>query len=525
MKITPRTFWFALNQTGWNPLSDALTGTNLTLPKANTTRFLFAFFNGDICRADNFADDISNVASCTLVLRKSNENGVLLYFKTILAKDFNNSACTYRAWSSQTDWQAGFELSKLETNWAPSTNWDEKIWVAVQVTLGDGSDVTLGHGLIHLVDPGVDTTDPVTQNLQMKASTSEAQAGTDDMKWMTPLKTFQAIQQNLKPKNFTKPTIVGFPKVGYALNVSTGVWANSPTIYNYQWQTSLNALVWTNINGATSSTYLPQSGDLNNYLRCLVAGVNFYGFDSVATLATEKIKMPLFPPGAIAYWKLDELVAGGYDHTGLVDLSDSTGNGHNLTAFSNYGSGEGPQAADMFVDMGVLHEGVYFQNEKWLQNSSFPAFGSNDFTISCWFKADVSSGGVYQDIISTRNNGGFSLTVTDAYDIIVYSNNAGTVLNSNTKVVPLTYPPQDASWVLLTLVRSGNITLLYINGNLDSTGSGMGQQTSTVFCIGSTQGNFEFAYGWVDEVGVWQRALDANEVSLIYSGGTPPSYS
>ena len=193
MKLTPRTFWFALNQTGWNPLVDALTGSNLTIPRANTTRFLFSFFNGNISRADNFADDISNVASCTLVLRKSDENGAILYVRTLPAADFNNPGCSYAAWSSQTDWQVGFELSKLETNWAPQLDWDEKIWIAVEVMLADGSEVTLGHGTLQLVDPGIDTTDPVTQNIDLKASTAEAEAGTDDAKWMTPLKTAQAV--------------------------------------------------------------------------------------------------------------------------------------------------------------------------------------------------------------------------------------------------------------------------------------------------------------------------------------------
>lgn len=193
MQLTPRSFWFSLNQTGWVKLSDALTGSSLNLPRGNTIRFLLAFFNGDIRRADKFAGDLSNIASCTLVLRKSNETGAPLYVRTLPLANFKNPACTYEDWSAQRDWQAEFVLTPLETNWAPAEDWDEKIWVAVEVTLADGSEVTLGHGTLTLVDPGIDTTDPVTENVNLKASQEEAESGDNNTKWMTPLRTFQAI--------------------------------------------------------------------------------------------------------------------------------------------------------------------------------------------------------------------------------------------------------------------------------------------------------------------------------------------
>ena len=197
MQLTPRSFWFSLNQTGWSKLSDALTGALLTLPRANTTRFLFGFFNGDTRRADKFAADLSNVQSCTLVLRRSNETGTLIYRATKPASEFHNPACTYADWSAQRDWQVGFELSKLETNWAPLADWDERIWIAVEIMLADGSEVTVGHGTLQLVDPGIDTTDPITQNVDMKASQEEAEAGEDNSKWMTPLRVHQAIEENV----------------------------------------------------------------------------------------------------------------------------------------------------------------------------------------------------------------------------------------------------------------------------------------------------------------------------------------
>ncbi len=198
MQLTPRSFWFSLNQTGWVKLSDALTGAALTLPRANTTRFLFGFFNGDIRRADKFASDLSNVQSCTLVLRRSDETGDLLYVRTLTASEFHNPSCSYSAWSSQSDWQVGFELSSQETNWEPLPDWDERLWIAVEIMLADGSEVTVGHGTLQMVDAGLATeSDPIAENISLKASQEEAEAGTDNIKWMTPLRTGQAIVARL----------------------------------------------------------------------------------------------------------------------------------------------------------------------------------------------------------------------------------------------------------------------------------------------------------------------------------------
>jgi hypothetical protein len=193
MQLTPRSFWFSLNQTGWVRLLDALTGASLNLPRGNTTRFLFGFFNGDIRRADRFATDLSNVASCTLVLRRTNESGELLYVRVQPASEFNNTGCTYEQWISQSNYQVEFELSSLETNWPPLPDWNEKIWMAVEIELTDGSVVTVGYGTLQLVDPGMELGDAISPPYDAMASQSEAEQGVSNIKWMSPLRVFQAI--------------------------------------------------------------------------------------------------------------------------------------------------------------------------------------------------------------------------------------------------------------------------------------------------------------------------------------------
>lgn len=229
MQLTPRSFWFSLNQTGWVKLTDALTGSSLNFPRANTTRFLFAFFNGDVRRADKFANDISNVASCTLLLRKSSESGEVLYVREQPSSEFHNPGCTYADWASQTNWQVEFELSPLETNWAPSDVWDEKIWVVVDVTLRDGSKITIGHGVLQLVDPGADiSAPPATTNPDLKATQTEAELGESNIKWMSPLRVYQAIAawiaSNLSWSNLNgKPSSFPPSSHGHAIAEVTGL--------------------------------------------------------------------------------------------------------------------------------------------------------------------------------------------------------------------------------------------------------------------------------------------------------------
>ncbi len=92
------------------------------------------------------------------------------------------------------------------------------------------------------------------------------------------------------PANTVLPALAGTAQSGQTLSCSTGTWANSPTSYAYQWQTSTTGTGgWSNVSGATSSTYVAQSGDVGNYLRCVVTATNSVGSDSAASAATTKI--------------------------------------------------------------------------------------------------------------------------------------------------------------------------------------------------------------------------------------------
>ena len=72
--------------------------------------------------------------------------------------------------------------------------------------------------------------------------------------------------------NTVLPTITGTLRVGGTLSVSTGTWLNleSNTTATYQWQSSADGILWNNISGATSSTYVLKLAQAGQYIRAQV---------------------------------------------------------------------------------------------------------------------------------------------------------------------------------------------------------------------------------------------------------------
>lgn len=68
--------------------------------------------------------------------------------------------------------------------------------------------------------------------------------------------------------------------VGQVASCGTGTWTNSPTTYAYQWQRKDGG--YTNIPGATSSSYLLAAADAGKNVRCGVTPSNAFATGSVA---------------------------------------------------------------------------------------------------------------------------------------------------------------------------------------------------------------------------------------------------
>jgi len=89
------------------------------------------------------------------------------------------------------------------------------------------------------------------------------------------------------------PTVSGVARVPQTLMASSiGTWANTPTSYTYQWQTSSDGLLWVDIAGATDDTFTTRTSDIVDLLRFKVTATNALG----STIAYSTAVGPMAPP-------------------------------------------------------------------------------------------------------------------------------------------------------------------------------------------------------------------------------------
>lgn len=88
--------------------------------------------------------------------------------------------------------------------------------------------------------------------------------------------------ENLSPPSATANPEFTWNTSTSAFDATTGEWepAGDAFTYAYQWQLSADESTWSDISGATSSSYAPVSGDAGNYLRVEVTATNTNGSTS-----------------------------------------------------------------------------------------------------------------------------------------------------------------------------------------------------------------------------------------------------
>ena len=91
------------------------------------------------------------------------------------------------------------------------------------------------------------------------------------------------------PVNTTSPTIAGATLRGDTLTSTQGAWSGLGNAYSYQWQRSSDGSTWTNITGATASSYTLAVADEGDTVRLLITVVNPDATVSAATPATATV--------------------------------------------------------------------------------------------------------------------------------------------------------------------------------------------------------------------------------------------
>lgn len=208
-----------------------------------------------------------------------------------------------------------------------------------------------------------------------------------------------------------------------------------------------------------------------------------------------------------AYWNLND------DGFGAVSLVDSTGNGNSLA---------NPNNALQVV--GKIDGGAGFGNEN--QNNLITESGSrlpSEATwgsASCWFNADDITHGI---ILGDYYRNTLFLSIDNGVLLAGLGNGGGGETQVSISVLTNT-------WYHAVVTYNGTAFSLYLNNNLIDTvqvdWSGQTWQDGG-FSLGSTGDNFGGGYqfsGTIDEVGIWNRSLTAQEVTDLYNGGAGFTY-
>jgi len=207
----------------------------------------------------------------------------------------------------------------------------------------------------------------------------------------------------------------------------------------------------------------------------------------------------------VSYWKMDEISG--------TTFSDSLNN-KNITLSNSYlGNG-----------VGIINKGYKNSAKTYTARTSNAfTFGSADFTISTWFYNNVS--GTDQMIMEKRISGDKGI------QIFKYGGDnkltASIDLGASIKNIPSTNIISLNQWYNIIYIRSGTNCYLYINNILNGTVASCNGDISgaSELAIGSNYAGVLYYWnGKIDETGIWNKALNATERTIIYNGGLGKQY-
>jgi len=193
-------------------------------------------------------------------------------------------------------------MSDLDTMDALQTNYGIKNGLAGKAYYsGNGPDATLGFTASsgNVIDVVVNNTDYCIRGYNTngtKNSINNAQIKESSVGVCNQLPASNAATGLISLSSIA--AIIGTPQVGQVL--TAGALTSSGATVSYQWQSSVTSGgTYTNISGATASTYTPVSSDVGNYLEVVATGTGSYS-GSVTSAATTIVPDPNWIAGIAA---------------------------------------------------------------------------------------------------------------------------------------------------------------------------------------------------------------------------------
>lgn len=242
----------------------------------------------------------------------------------------------------------------------------------------------------------------------------------------------------------------------------------------------------------------------------------FRGYDG-----TKWLDLGVLPPsvptnGLISFWKLDETSGTRVDSHGSNDLTDN----------NTVGSAAG-----------IINNGADFElsNSEYLNIADAAQGGldlTGDFSVSGWIKIESDSEN-YRFIVSKTDFGvspqklSYTVSISDTNKLRLSNSSSGTSEISKQTTTSF-LASEGFMHFVVTFDSSAGVAKFYKNGTYltgeDGTGFSTGGVNNDVdFLMGSILNNGIpelFFDGIMDEVGVWNRVLTADEIVSLYNGGS-----
>ena len=206
-------------------------------------------------------------------------------------------------------------------------------------------------------------------------------------------------------------------------------------------------------------------------------------------------------------------LSGGSLTTSLVSYWAMEGSSGDFFG-TNYGT---DTSVTYGTSYGKINQGANFGGSSGaITLSSYPTTGTGNFSTFAWVKTTIT--GARQTIASWGK--GNSGTNTGTYLFINPSNKLEFDL-SNVAGPSSAATITDGNWHLVGVVNSGGTVQLYVDGSASGSSVSMSPNITALngSFIGRDIDGGHYLNGYLDEVGIWSKALSTNEISDLYNGG------
>jgi hypothetical protein len=180
-----------------------------------------------------------------------------------------------------------------------------------------------------------------------------------------------------------------------------------------------------------------------------------------------------------------------------------------------------------------IDQGPIFDGSSWMSGSNGYNEITGSFTISVWIYSDIdyNTGGDYKSILAKyytpTDDRSYALVVRETDKLRLRISEDGDLTN---EVVSSESLVKETWYHVVAVFDAGNEMRLYINNGSpvsESTSLNSIHSSSEPLYIGQVTrntGNYLFD-GIIDEIGVWNRVLTEEEISLLYNSGSGLSYN